>query len=178
MLPALNDISIQQSKPTALTINKCNQLLYYGSSYPNAIMRYYVSYMILRVDTDAAYLVLPKSRSRIAGHFYLSDRQPTNGTPKPKLNGPILVICQTLKYAVASAAEAETVGMFLNGKAIVHIRYTLVSIGRPQPDNCNPLNSNIKTGVGIIRSSVKPERSKSRDTRYHRLEDRTKMGPP
>ena len=67
--------------------------------------------MIIHGDTDAAYLVLPKARSRIAGHFYLSNHPPPTDTPKPKLNGLILTVCQTLKNIVASAAEAETVGM-------------------------------------------------------------------
>ena len=60
--------------------------------------------MILHGDTDAAYLVLPKSYSRIAGHFYLSDRLPTTNTPKPKLNGPILTVYQTLNNVVDSEA--------------------------------------------------------------------------
>ena len=104
MLPALNEISTQQSKPTAHTINKWNPFLYYVATYPNAIIWYHTSDMIQHVDTDAAYLVLPKSRSRISVHLYLLNRLPTNDMPKPKLNGPILTICQTLKNVVASSA--------------------------------------------------------------------------
>ena len=48
--------------------------------------------MVLHADTNAAYLDLPKYRSQISGHFYLSNRPSTNGTPKLKLNGPILTI--------------------------------------------------------------------------------------
>ena len=176
MLPALNEISTQQSKPTALIINKCNRLLDYAASYPDAVIRYHVNDMILYVDTDAAYIVLPKSRSRIAGHFYLSDHPPSNGTPNPKLNGPILTICQKLKHVVASAAEAETGGMFFNGQAMVPIRYSIIATGHSRPDNVNPLKSDSKTGVGIVRSFMEPKCSKSWDMRYHWLEDRTKMG--
>ena len=61
--------------------------------------------MILHGDTDSTYLVLPKIRSRVVGHFYLSYLPPTNNTPKKKLNSPILYICQTLKDVVASEAE-------------------------------------------------------------------------
>ena len=82
-----------------------NRLLEYAATHPNAVIWYHASDMILHVDTDAAYLVLPKACSHIAGHFYLSNRLPTNDTPKQKLNGPILTIFQTLKNVVASASE-------------------------------------------------------------------------
>ena len=69
---------------------------------------------IFNCDTNAAYLFLTKSCSRINGPFYISDHPPPTDTPKPKLNGPILIVCPTLKHLVALAAEAETGGMFLN----------------------------------------------------------------
>ena len=97
MFPSLNEISMQQSKPTAHTITKCNRLLDYSETYPNAVIRYHESDMIIHGDIDAAYLVLPKALSHIAGHFYLSDQPPPTDTPKPKLYGPILTVRQTLK---------------------------------------------------------------------------------
>ena len=105
MFPSLNDISKQQSKPTAHIITKCNRLLYYAETYSNSVIRYHASDMILHGDTDAAYLVLTKSCSFIADHFYLSDHPPPTDTPKPKLNGLVLTVFQTLKNLVASAAE-------------------------------------------------------------------------
>ena len=97
MLHALNKITTQQSKPTAHTITKCNRLLDYAATYPNAVIRYHASNMILHCETDAAYLVLPKSCGRITGHFYLSNHPPPTGMPKPKLNGPIITVCKKLK---------------------------------------------------------------------------------
>ena len=82
MLPALNDISVQQSKPTPHKINECNHLIDYSTTYPNIVIRYHASDIILHVDTDTTYLVLPKAHSRITGHFCLSDRPPTNETLK------------------------------------------------------------------------------------------------
>ena len=110
MIPTLNEISTQQSKPTAHTISKCNRLLDYEETFPNAAIRYHTINMILHGDTDSAYLVLTKSCSRIDGHFYLSDHPPPTDTPKPKLNSPILTVFQTLKKLVDSAEEAETGG--------------------------------------------------------------------
>ena len=102
MLPALNEISTQQHKPTTHMIKKCNRLLDYATTYPNDVIQYHESEMILHVDTNAAYLVIPKARIRITGKIYLINWPPSNLTPKPKLNGPILTILQTLKYVVAS----------------------------------------------------------------------------
>ena len=115
MLPDLNYISMKQSKPTAHNITKCNLMLDHVATYPDVVIGYHKSDMILNGDTDGAYLVLPKARIRIAGHFYISNHPPATDTPKPKLNGPVLTLFQTQKNVVASAVEAEIGGMFLNG---------------------------------------------------------------
>ena len=69
--------------------------------------------MQLYVDSDTAYLVVPKAKSRIAGYFYLSEKY-TTGTksPTPPLNVPINIEFQTLKDVVSSTTEAETTGIF------------------------------------------------------------------
>lgn len=175
MLPALNEISTQQSKPTADTIKKCNQLLDYAATYPNAVIRYHASDMILHVDTDAAYLVLPKARSRIAGHYFLSNHPPPIPVmPKPRPNGPIHTECQTLKTVVSSAAEAECGGLYLNAQTAIPIRDTLIAIGHPQP--ATPIKTDNSTALGIVTSLMKPKRSKTWDMRYHWVEDRVHMG--
>ena len=112
ILPALNDIASQQAQPTKNTLHKAQRLMDYLHTYPNAYIRYHASDMILNIDSDAAYLVAPKARSRVAGYYYMSNL-PTSTKP-PKLNGAILVECKTLKHVVSSAAEAETGGIFHN----------------------------------------------------------------
>ena len=90
LLPACNEISYQQAEPTTLTKEACEMLLDFCATYPNAKIRFYASDMILYVSSDAAYLVLPNAKSRIAGHYWLSNRiydHPAK-TP-PKTNGPI-----------------------------------------------------------------------------------------
>jgi len=64
MLPALLEIAREQAKPTETTMKKYNRLLDYATTYPEATLRYRKSDMVLHVDTDAAYLVLPGARSR------------------------------------------------------------------------------------------------------------------
>ena len=104
----LNDLPQQQSQPTIATREKCNRLMDYIATYPNAFIRYHASDMILNVDSDAAYLVLPNARSRIAGFFHLTNK--TN----PFRNGPLLVECKTLRHVVTSTAEAETSACYHN----------------------------------------------------------------
>ncbi len=62
-------------------------LMYYLHTHPQAKSRYTTSDMQLYVDSDAAYLVAPKEKSRISGYFYLSNAYNlTNKTPSPTLN--------------------------------------------------------------------------------------------
>lgn len=73
ILPALNRISTSQSAPTEETLARCLQLLDYLATYPDATIQYTASDIILICETDAAYLVLPKARSHIAGHYFLTN---------------------------------------------------------------------------------------------------------
>jgi hypothetical protein len=111
MLPAVNEISGSQASPTQKTMNACKMLLDYTATYPLAIVRYHPSNMALHIDSDAAYLVLPNTRSRYAGHYFMSDHPPpTLTTPTLKPNGPILTTCKTIWGVMSSAAEAERTG--------------------------------------------------------------------
>ena len=73
MLRALNEISRVQARPTKDTMAKAEWFIYYNATYPNAIIRYHASQMVLHIDSDAAYLAMPEARSVYAGHLYLSD---------------------------------------------------------------------------------------------------------
>ena len=84
----------------------------YVAIYLNIVIRYYASDMKLFIDSDAAYLVLPNAKSRIARYYYLSSTLPLNN--KLTLNMLILVICKMLCYILSSAAEAETTSVFIN----------------------------------------------------------------
>ena len=127
---ALNDIALTQAHPTENTKKKCIRLMDYVATYPDAYIRYHASDMILNVESDAAYLVLPNAKSRIAGFFQLTDRHPTNNKSP---NGPLLVECKTIKHVVTSAAEAETSALFHNAKTSIPIRRILIALGHPQP---------------------------------------------
>jgi hypothetical protein len=82
ILVALNDIAGEQSAPTASTRAKCTKLMNYLATNPQAKIRYHASDMILYIESDAAYLVLPKAQSRAAGIFFLGDKCPPGDRPK------------------------------------------------------------------------------------------------
>ena len=73
MLHAINDISLSTSKGTEATLDATTYLLNYAHSNPSAEIIYRASDMVLRVDSDAAYLVAPEAKSRAGGYHYLSD---------------------------------------------------------------------------------------------------------
>ena len=169
MLVALNELSTQQSAPTQDTLSKCHRLLNYAATYPTATIRYHASDMILTVDTDAAYLVFPKARSRVAGYFYLSNITPDR-TSTPMPNGFILVECHGLRNVVSSAAEAETGGTFHNAQKAIPLLETVFE--HPQPAAGTPITTDNLTSHGTLTNFVKPKKSKTWDMRYHWLEDR------
>ena len=45
----------------------------YMTTYPNSVIQYYASDMLLHVDSNAAYLVAPDAKFCTAGYYYLSD---------------------------------------------------------------------------------------------------------
>jgi hypothetical protein len=81
ILPALNKISSEQSAPATDTNDKTNWLMDYLHTCPNTVIRFHASDMILKTTVDAAYLVLPKARSRAAAHHHLDwqDTDRVNG---------------------------------------------------------------------------------------------------
>ena len=110
MLAALNGLSQQQSKPTEKIRDTIKHLLDYAATHPLAIVCFHASDMVLHIDSDAAYLVLPGTKSRISGYFQLANS--TNTKPFPNvISGAILFECKTLHNVVASAAESETGGV-------------------------------------------------------------------
>ena len=165
LLPALNTLSTQQASPTEQTLRLCHRLLDYAATYPNVKLRFHSNDMVLTINSDAAYLVAPKARSRVAGHFTLGS------SPCPtSLSGPILVECRTLRHVVASSAEAEVAGVFHNAQIAIPIRYTLESLGHPQPPTV--IKTDNTTAVSFTSDNITQKRSKSWDMRFYWLRDK------
>jgi hypothetical protein len=170
ILPALYKLASEQASPTTDTIAKADMLMDYLHTYPNAIIRYHASNMILKITSDAAYLVQPKARSRAAVHYNLGWRN------KDRVNGPVDVLCQTLKNVVSSAAEAKTSGIYIGGKHACPMHATLEELGHPQPTTGSPFDTDNNTAQGILNSKVRRKLSKSFDMRYWGMKDQISQG--
>jgi hypothetical protein len=170
VLPALNEISSEQSAPTTDTNDSSNWLMDCLHTYPNAVLRFHASDMILKTTVDAACLVLPKARSRAAAHCHLGWRD------HDQVNGAIDVLCKTIKNVVSSASEAETGGMHQGGRHACPILAMLDELGHPQPDTGSPVETDNRTAHGILNSKMRQKLSKSFDMRCWWMKDRIHQG--
>ena len=168
MLHAINDISLNTAKGTEATLDATIFLLNYAHTHPDSEIIYRASDMILRADSDAAYLVAPEARSRAGGYQYLSNKEGT------LWNGPVMIIAKVIKNVMASAAEAELAALFMNAQEAVALRNCLVAMGFPQP--ATPLKTDNSTANGILNNTMKQKRSKAIDVRFYWLRDRAQQG--
>ena len=145
----------------------------YAATQPDAIIRFHASDMCLHIDSDAAYFVHPKVRSRAAGHHYLSNNSPPpHIRPTPTANGTILTKCQTIRNVMASNAEAETGSIFFNSQQADPIRTALIKTGHPQPPT--PIKTDSATSNGILTGKMRRKRSKAFDVHFHSMRCRIK----
>ena len=103
MMHAPNDLALQVIVGTMKTEEAQECFLNYCAINPYASIVYYASHMIIRADTDAAYLVASKARSRNAAYIFIGNKDRNNKI----INGPIMVITKILEMAVASAADVH-----------------------------------------------------------------------
>ena len=164
---SLSSLASEQTIATEITEAKCQHLLDYLATHPATIIRYYASDMILNIHSDASYLSEPNARSRVGGYFFLGS-VPENNRPI-RLNGAIHIVASILKFVVASAAEAELGGLFVNCKEGKIIRLILEELGHPQPPT--PVHCDNATAVGIANDTVKKHRSRSMEMRYFWITD-------
>ena len=71
---------------------------------------------------------------------------------------------------MASAAEAEVAGLFMNVNKSIPIRHTLIKMGHPQPPT--PLKTNNTMAQGILTGKFRQKRSKLINMRFWCLKDR------
>jgi hypothetical protein len=168
MQHALNELCIAATKGTQETQAAPKYFLNYCATHPEAEIIYRASNMILTIDSDAAYQVAAKSRSRASGNHYL-------GNADGKLfNGAIFILAKIIKAVMQSAAEAECGGLYMNAKEAVPMRLTLEELDHPQP--ATPIRTDNSTAGGIMNKTVKQKQSKSMDMRFYWLQDRVEQG--
>ena len=94
ILPALSDISSEQSKATTKTAKQVAKLLNYLTSNPQAEIQYRASGMQLAIHSDASYLSVAQSKMRASGVNFLTEGPPEPGNPEdfvPTTNGILLL---------------------------------------------------------------------------------------
>jgi hypothetical protein len=84
MLVALGTLASAQTKGTQATKKASEQLLSYCFTHPVAKIRYHTSGMIPSIHSDVSYHSKAKDRSRVAGHFIITNSlQHPTVAPKP-----------------------------------------------------------------------------------------------
>jgi hypothetical protein len=130
------------------TVAQTTMLMDYLHTHPHGVLRYYASDMILKITSDAAYLVQPKARSCAAAHYHLGWHN------SKRTNGPVDVLCKTIKNVVSSAAEAETGSIYMSVKHACPMRTALIELGHPQPFTGTPFETDNSTAQGILTSKM------------------------
>ena len=146
-------------------------LLNYLATHPDAKVRFYATDMHLYLESDAAYLVLPRSCSRCAVYYYIGDRLQSS-TNKPAINGAVHGLCKTTPNVVSSAAEAETGGIYHCACEAVPMIDALIKMVHPQDPNGVLITTDNSTAYGILASTMRTKLSKTYDMRYHWIKDR------
>jgi hypothetical protein len=137
VLMPINDIATEQTKATEKTQAATNQMLDYLETHQDATIRYYASYMILHIHSDASYLSVSNARCRLRGLFFLGNKPPEQDT----LNGSILNVAAVIKNVVASAAESEVGACFHNAQSGAPLRITLTHNPQRLCKQITPLHS-------------------------------------
>ena len=76
--------------------------------------------MVLTLHSNASHLSELESKSRAAGHYYL-----TNKNNDSLSNGAVMTLSKIIKHVMTSASEAEVAAIFYNCKAAQPLRITL-----------------------------------------------------
>ena len=176
MLVALGTLASAQTKGTEATMKAAINLLNYAATHPDAIVRFYGSSMQLHIHSDASYLSEFNARSRVGGYFFLGDKDNTESTsPPPPINGAIHVESIIPGPVMSSASEAETGGLFINGKEGAYARTVLEEMGWPQ-HGPTPIQTDNSVAEGIANESIKQRRSKAMDMCFYWFQDHVCQG--
>ena len=162
LLTTLSTLSSQQAKATKNTAKAVHQLLDYVATYPNDGITYQASTMTLATHSDASFLTKPGSCSRAGAHIFLSKDDPI-----PRPNGPILSISQTIKFVMASTAEAELAAMYHMACEMIPLRNALEDMGWKQPKS--PIQTDNAAAARFIQDTIIQRRIKMIWMRLHWL---------
>ena len=133
--------------------------------------------MKLAIHSNASYLSVPQARSRASGVHFLSKGPPDPDNPEdflPTTNGILLVVCNTMRNIMASAAEAKYGTIFVNSQTAVPIRTTLAEMGWKQGPTAIQVDN--PTAVGIATKEFFQNKSKAMDMHFYWINGIIKQG--
>ena len=162
LLLSINKLGQQQASATEDSNAALLQLLDYVATYPNNVIFYQASDMVIAGHSDASYLNVRKSSSRSGAHIVLSE-----DTPLPTRNVHILTVAQIIKFVMFSAAEAEISGLSISAKAMVQLCKSLMEMGWPQPKY--PIQYDKSSAVGVSNDTIIQCKTKTISIQYHCL---------
>jgi hypothetical protein len=131
MQVALGTIAAAQANGTEATVDAAIHLLNYAATHPDAVLRFTKSDMKLHIVSNTSYVSEPKARSRVGGYYYLDGKDDPQPGKSPKLNGVIHIKSRIMRTVMASVAEAEIGGLFINGQEASYIRNIFQEMGHP-----------------------------------------------
>ena len=154
MAQTLSSIASRQSKATNQLKEEVHQFLDYCATHPDAIVRYKSSDMILALHSYASHLLEPLSKSRVAGHFYLTQK-----SDRDIDNGAVLILSKIIKHVMGSAGESEVAALYYNCKSAIPLGTALKEMGHEQPPT--PAVTDNSTAAGLINKTMTPKRAKA-----------------
>ena len=83
--------------------------MYYVATYPDAVITFKTSNMVLAIHSNASYLTEPRARSRAGGYFYMADEDDEQSKGCRVHN-----VAQIIKHVMTSAADAEIRALYIN----------------------------------------------------------------
>ena len=129
LLVGCNEIAIKQTTATTKTLSLAKFILDYMISNPDLSITFVKSGMQLWIVSNASYLSVSKSQSRVGGFYFLgnvpNDIQPLSQQQK-FLNAPIHAEASILKPVVSAVSEAEIATGYVNACKAIPLRIALL----------------------------------------------------
>ena len=126
---------------------------------------------MLKMHSDGSHLSVINARSREAGYFFFGNKIINESETIEPNQGSVCQECSVIKHVVASAAECETVTLFINCQTVIVIRTTAMELGHEQP--ATPTQVKNTTTCNYVYDTLQQKQSKSFDMKLHWLRDRT-----
>ena len=128
-------------------------LLHYLHTYKKSKINNFSSEIILYFDSDASYLVAPKTNSRTAKYFYCCNKNNHLIRSLP-VHSPVHVECTLLQHVVMSVrAEVATAGLFYHYQTAIDIQNMFTILGYPQPTS--PVKIDNTTAAQLSTTQIK-----------------------